>query len=84
MEEEIENDGGERSAPSTPTSLLLVPEAATYDSTNATIVDEPLRPTTSATVSAIDSLSNASEYYRKQNNNYVFKGIPFGTVFSAE
>ncbi|GFN78802.1 hypothetical protein PoB_000530800 [Plakobranchus ocellatus] len=66
-EEEIEKEGYGRSAPSTPTSLLSVPEAATYDSTYVTIMDEPLHPTTSATVSTIDNLRNASEYYRKKN-----------------
>ncbi|GFO17010.1 hypothetical protein PoB_004351500 [Plakobranchus ocellatus] len=62
-EEETENDGNERTAPSTSTTSLSVPEAATFDSTNATIMDEPLCPTTSAQVSAIHNLRNASEYY---------------------
>ncbi|GFO40366.1 hypothetical protein PoB_006687100 [Plakobranchus ocellatus] len=65
-----------RTAPTTYTSSLSVLEAATYDFINATIMDEPLSPTSSTPVSAIDNLRNASEYNRKKINMYlVFKSI---------
>ncbi|GFO25457.1 hypothetical protein PoB_005196200 [Plakobranchus ocellatus] len=47
-EEQTKRDGDARTAPSTSTVSLSVPEAATDDSSNATIVDETLCPTTSA------------------------------------
>ncbi|GFN74531.1 hypothetical protein PoB_000103700 [Plakobranchus ocellatus] len=75
-EEETENDGNERTASCTSATSLSVLEAATYVSTNTTIMDEPLCPTTSTPVSAID---NANEYYRKKS--ILLKSISFKNSF---
>ncbi|GFO28770.1 hypothetical protein PoB_005527500 [Plakobranchus ocellatus] len=80
-EEETENDGYVRSVPSTSTASP-VPEAATYESTDAAIMDEPLRPRTSAPVSAIQNLHNASELSKKFTKDR-FKSIPYG-MFSTQ
>ncbi|GFO40370.1 hypothetical protein PoB_006687500 [Plakobranchus ocellatus] len=68
-EEETEYDSDARTAPSTSTASLSVLEAVT----NAILMNEPLRPTTSAPVSAVDKLLNVSEYYRKHLPRIFFK-----------
>ncbi|GFN86832.1 hypothetical protein PoB_001333800 [Plakobranchus ocellatus] len=72
-EEETESDGYQHTAPSTSATSLSVVEAVPYNSTNAVITDDALRSKMSVSVSATDNLGNASEYYRKQIINHLFK-----------
>ncbi|GFO28791.1 hypothetical protein PoB_005529600 [Plakobranchus ocellatus] len=74
-DEQTENDGDECTAPSTSTATWSALKAAIYDSTNATIIDEPLC-LMSSPVSAIHNLCNASEYYRTTDQASFKKGYP--------